>query len=89
MRTRHKYVPRIVIEITPEQRALLSKYLAYGEQRRIFQVFLKDITELLNDFGYDFVGFMLQRDISYRTLMEDYARDNRRPGPKSTVENVS
>ena len=64
------YRPRIVVDITPEQREMLNKYLAYGEQRRIFQVFLTDMTTLLNEFGYDFVSFMLQREFSYRQLME-------------------
>ena len=69
------YRPRVVIDVTPEQRELLSKYLAYGEQRRIFQVILTDMTTLLNEFGYDFVSFMLQREFSYRTLLEAHRAD--------------
>ena len=71
------YRPRIVIDVTLEQRDLLSKYFAYGEQRRIFQVILTDMTTLLNEFGYDFVSFMLQREFSYRTLMEAHLADRR------------
>ena len=69
------YRPRIVIDITLEQREMLNKYLAYGEQRRIFQVFLTDMTTLLNEFGYAFVSFMLQREFSYRQLMEAHIAD--------------
>jgi len=52
---------------------MLNKYLAYGEQRRVFQAILDDVVVLLNEFGYDFVTFMLQREFSYRAAMEKYA----------------
>ena len=69
--------PRLVVEITLEQRALLNKYLAYGEQRRVFQMILADMALLLEEFGYEFVTFMLQREFSYRTLMEAHIADRR------------
>mgnify|MGYP001576748102 FL=1 len=67
--------PRLVVEITPEQRELLNKYLAYGEQRRVFQAILTDMAAMLEEFGYNFVTFMLQREFSYRTLMEAHIAD--------------
>ena len=68
MPTTHR--PRLVVEITLEQRKTLNTYLAYGEQRRVFQAILADVILLLQEFGYDFVTLMLQREFSYRTLME-------------------
>ena len=62
--------PRLVVEITLEQRMVLNKYLAYGEQRRVFQVILSDVVILVEEFGYDFVSLMLKREFSYRSLME-------------------
>ena len=71
------YRPRLVVDVTPEQRKMLNKYLAYGEQRRVFQVILTDMTMLLEEFGYDFVSFMMQREFSYRALMEAHIADRR------------
>ena len=76
--------PRLIVEITPRQQETLTKYLAYGERRRVFQAILKDIVVLLDEFGYDFVAFMLQREFSYRHLMEDYA-DKRFANPVTNI----
>ena len=77
MSVAYRYRPRLVVEITAEQRGVLNKYLAYGEQRRVFQAILVDVTMLLDEFGYDFVSFMLQREFSYRALMEAHIADRR------------
>ena len=79
------YRPRIVIDITEEQRAILSKYLAYGEQRRVFQAILNDITGLLVEYEFDFVSFMLRRAFTYRGLYED----SRSTYPKLSVGSAS
>jgi hypothetical protein len=74
------YKPRLLIAVTPEQKQVLSTYLAYGEQRRVFQAILIDITMLLQEFGYDFVTFMLQREFSYRKLLEAQLANRRFAG---------
>lgn len=61
-----KYRPRLVIEISSEQKELLNQYIAYGEQRRVFMVFVEDLTKMLEEFGHDFIMFMLARGYSYR-----------------------
>lgn len=78
---------RLVVEITPEQRFQLNRYLAYGEQRRIFAAMLNDIVVMLDEFGHDFVTFMLEREFTYRSHMEAFCADRRSsyPSPEQLV----
>lgn len=77
--------PRMVIEITKEQKNKLNKYLAHGEQRRVFSAILEDVISMLDEFGHAFVSFMLEREFSYRIQMREY-HANRQLADSSPIE---
>ena len=68
-----KYRPRIVIECTQEQKVVVSTHIEHGMQRKFFEAIIEDITELLDEFGYVFVLYVLERRFSYRDSLEEYA----------------
>ena len=71
---RSTYRPRIIVDITHEQRVKLNHYLAYGEQRRVFAAVIADLISMLDEIGHDFVLFMLSREFTYR---DSYYADRR------------
>lgn len=84
----YKYRPRITVEITPRQRDILDQYLAHGEQRRIFETFLEDMTTLLAEFGHHFIAYMLERQFSYRTAMEHYIENRRLASEVAVISDI-
>lgn len=72
-----KYRPRLVIECTQEQKTIVSTHIEHGMQHRFFEAIIEDVTKLLNEFGYTFVLYVLERRFSYRDSLEEYA--NSRP----------
>ena len=78
---RAKYRPRFVIECTQEQKNVVSTHIEHGMQRKFFEAIVEDITKLLDEFGYVFVLYVLERRFSYRGSLEEYA--NSRPDDPS------
>lgn len=74
---RTKYRPRLVIECTQEQKNVISTHIEHGMQRKFFEAIVEDVTALLEEFGYVFVLYVLERRFSYRDALEEYA--NSRP----------
>ena len=72
-----KYRPRLVIECTQEQKNIISAHIEHGMQRKFFDSVIEDITQLLDEFGYVFVLYVMERRFSYRAALEEYA--NSRP----------
>ena len=72
-----KAKPRMVIEITVEQKNKLNQYIAHGEQRRVFSAILTDVISMLDEFGHDFVLFILEREFTYRSYMVQYYANKR------------
>ena len=72
-----KYRPRLVIECTQEQKNIISTNIEHGLQHRFFEAIIEDVTQLLTEFGYTFVLYILERRFSYRASLEEYA--NSRP----------
>ena len=79
---RTKYRPRLVIECTQEQKNVISTHIEHGMQRKFFEAIVEDITQLLDEFGYVFVLYTMERRFSYRASLEEYA--NSRPTDPST-----
>ncbi len=77
-----KYRPRLVIECTQEQKLLVSKHIEHGMQHRFFEAIIEDIVRLLEEFGYIFVLYVLERRFSYRSSLEEY--ENSRPSDPSS-----
>ena len=67
------YRPRLVIECTQEQKTVISTNIEHGMQHRFFEAIIEDITELLEEFGYIFVLYVMERRFSYRDSLEEYA----------------
>lgn len=65
--------PRLVIEVTPYQYLMLKKHLEHGMQRKIFSVVIDDMVDMLKEYGQQFIVAMLDKQISYRGYMVDYA----------------
>ena len=74
---RAKYRPRLVIECTQEQKNVISTHIEHGLQHKFFEALVEDVVELLNEFGYVFVLYVMERRFSYRDALEEYA--NSRP----------
>ena len=74
---RAKYRPRLVIECTQEQKNTVSANIEHGMQHKFFEAIVEDITQLLDEFGYVFVLYIMERRFSYRDSLEEYA--NSRP----------
>ena len=72
MANKYRASPRMVIEITPEQKNKLNQYIAHGEQRRVFSAILTDVISMLDEFGHDFILFILEREFTYRSHMVEY-----------------
>lgn len=70
---RTKYRPRLVIECTQEQKIVISTHIEHGMQHKFFEAIIEDVTELLTEFGYTFVLYILERRFSYRDALEEYA----------------
>ena len=68
-----KYRPRLVIECTQEQKDVVSTYIEHGMQHKFFEAIIEDVTQLLSEFGYVFVLYVLERRFSYRRSLEEYA----------------
>ena len=79
---RTKYRPRLVIECTQEQKDIISTYIERGMQHKFFESVIEDITRLLNEFGYTFVLYVMERRFSYRHTLEEY--ENSRPANPSS-----
>ena len=77
-----KYRPRLVIECTQNQKNIISANIEHGMQRKFFEGIIEDITQLLEEFGYVFVLYTLERRFSYRAALEEYA--NSRPTDPSS-----
>ncbi len=77
-----KYRPRFVIECTREQKIVVSTHIEHGMQHKFFAAIIEDITQLLEEFGYVFVLYVLERRFSYRSSLEEYA--NSRPSDPSS-----
>ena len=77
MPPRNTVKPRMVIEITVEQKNKLNQYIAHGEQRRVFSAILTDVIDMLDEFGHSFVIFILEREFTYRSHMVKYNADRR------------
>ena len=76
-----KYRPRLVIECTQEQKAIISTHVEHGMQHKFFEAIIEDITALLGEFGYTFVLYILERRFSYRSVLEEYANSRSRNTP--------
>ena len=72
-----KYRPRLVIECTQEQKNVISTHIEHGMQRKFFEAIVEDVVQLLNEFGYVFVLYVMERRFSYHDALEEYA--NSRP----------
>ena len=72
-----KYRPRLVIECTQEQKNTISTHIEHGMQHKFFECIIEDVVELLSEFGYTFVIYILERRFTYRQALEEYA--NSRP----------
>ena len=70
---RQKYRPRLVIECSQEQKNIISAHIEHGMQRKFFDALIEDIVELLDEFGYTFVLYVMERRFSYRDALEEYA----------------
>ena len=77
MANNYRASPRMVIEITPEQKNKLNQYIAHGEQRRVFSAILTDVISMLDEFGHDFILFILEREFTYRSHMMEYYANKR------------
>ena len=77
-----KYRPRLVIECTQEQKNIISTHIEHGMQRKFFEAIVEDITALLEEFGYVFVLYIMERRFSYRSTLEEYA-DSRPADPNA------
>ena len=72
---RQKYRPRLVIECTQEQKNIISAHIEHGMQRKFFDAIIEDVTQLLSEFGYVFVHYVMERRFSYRESLEEYANN--------------
>ncbi len=70
---RQKYRPRLVIECSQEQKNIISTHIEHGMQRKFFDAIVEDVTQLLDEFGYVFVLYVMERRYSYRPSLEEYA----------------
>lgn len=90
MSTKSKH--RMVVEITTEQKNKLNKFLAYGEQRRVFSTILADVLDMLDEFGHSFVIYMLRREFSYKSIMLEQinkeAASHEEVSEKNTVDQL-
>ena len=77
-----KYRPRLVIECTQKQKNIISTHIEHGMQRKFFEAIVEDITALLEEFGYVFVLYIMERRFSYRSTLEEYA-DSRPADPNA------
>jgi hypothetical protein len=71
-----QYKPRITVEVTPEQYEALKKHLPHGLMRKIFSVFIEDAMRMYDTYGEHFTVAMLQKKISYDSMMRRYAERN-------------
>ena len=77
-----KYRPRLVIECSQEQKNIISTHIEHGMQRKFFDAIVEDVVQLLTEFGYVFVLYILERRFSYRSVLEEYA--NSKPADPTT-----
>ena len=65
--------PRLTVEITTYQCNQLRKYLEYGMQKRVFSIIVDDVIRMLQEYGGHFIVAMMQKEITYKRMMEAYA----------------
>lgn len=73
---KQKYTPRLTQELTLHQHQVLQKHIPHGMQRRFFSVIIDDIVKMFEDHGHLVLVAFMERHLSYREFMQEYA--NRR-----------
>jgi hypothetical protein len=71
-------VKRLTLDIPEDQHAELKKYLEHGQLKLVFGTVVEDVLDMLRQYGQHFVVAMMQRKISYKEFMEEYAKRNLR-----------
>jgi len=69
-----KWAPRFTISVTPEQYWKIKNHLPYGMQRALFNIIIDDMIKMIDTYGEHFIIALLQKEISYRTIMERYQK---------------
>ena len=68
-----KPVRKLQFEISEEQYYTWRQYVEHGLQRKLLSIVLDDMLEMLKEHGQLFIIAMLDRQITYRGYMTDYA----------------
>jgi hypothetical protein len=63
---------RLTIDITEHQYQMLRKHLEHGMQKKIFSIIIDDVILMFEVFGGYFVTAMLEKQITYKKMMENY-----------------
>jgi len=68
------YKHRVTFEVTDEQYNKLKLHLEHGMLKRVFSVIVDDAIVMLDEFGPYFVLALLTREVSYRSMVQDYMK---------------
>ena len=64
------YIPRFSFEISESQKQRADKLLnIHGSRKRIFQIILDDVLDILEEFGPAAIGMMLTKDVKPRQIL--------------------
>ena len=68
-----KPVRKLQFEVSEEQYYTWRQYVEHGLQRKLLSIVLDDMLDMLKEYGQMFIIAMLDRQITYRGYITDYA----------------
>jgi len=59
------YIPRLTVEITPEQAKSLSDRIPHGLRKPLFQAIVDDVIKMLDQHGEMFLAAVIAKSLHY------------------------
>jgi len=60
-----EYRPRLSVEISPKQQLALQKHLDHGMQKKVFNIIVDDVINMLELHGRNFLAAVILHKLSY------------------------
>ena len=81
-----KAPPRLTIEITEEQHAIIKQHMEFGFQKKCFGIIVEDVCAMLNAYGGEFVMALVARQVNMRLYLDAARRQQADHASQRTQE---